>query len=143
MKLCTLGRFCTLGCAYGCAVWPRPKLTSRILCLLGRFLRPGICEPQSGCASGPSCPSEFFIEHLPFGIRSSRVCAPQGELCLPGSPCAPTQYSRVRCPLLGPGAWSPRGCPEMQLTLAGIRMMSGSSSSGVKNKITKDLNLET
>lgn len=31
----------------------------------------------------------------------------------------------------------------MQLTLAGIRMMSGSSSSGVKNKITKDLNLET
>lgn len=55
----------------------------------------------------------------------------------------PAQCSRVPCRLLGPGAWSPRGCREMQLTLAGIRMMSGSSSSGVTNKIAKDLNLET
>ena len=43
--------------------------------------------------------------------------------------------------MLGPGAWSLRECREMQLTLAGIRMMSGSSSIGVTNKITKDLNL--
>lgn len=107
--------------------------------LVGTVLVLGSVKPETGVPRRFRAPrnSVQHTSHLAPG-------APRGAVPAPGIHAL--QLSDPACllsPLPGRVAWSLRGCREMQLTLVGIRMMSGSSSSGVANKITKDLNLQT
>lgn len=100
---------------------------------------PRSMPPSGSCALGSVCPS---------GVHP-RVSAPLQSLCrhLPSGSqppgVRPAQRSTSARRGRGAAGIGRAGSAELLLTLAGIRMTSGSSSSGVMNKITKDLNLET